>query len=1305
VPDGVTGLDKASVESWYETTILGNWEPNGGWNAADADEQEQAFIKTSVDDYFTSISLTTTNLATVFEIDDQWVTIEKTTDDNATVTGIVVRTRSESIGTETEREERYETDNINTAEEKLTADTPDKWIERSMTFSDNADGGYSMIQAVTSSDGEDMIRIETFNEDGTTTITIKGDVMFEGMLVQNAEITEQLDQYWNHTDFSGTSEIPNDMLQQLAPLNITIDNTKVLISFDGIGDYGQPKLTFTIFSTEEIVDPYGNVTPADTILTDPITSKPMVMTNYTAEGDSTLNEYALVDGDSYSTSRKDWVWNQDTFTLDSTTVDNTDADNAITTYVSTFTGTQSDKPQHTITVVETRKVNEDGGVNWLDHAITTTKDENYTINFKVIDRNNTDYDRREGVELEFVGTKEYMGDLYNNVEVFKFIDMHTGDVSINGSATSLDGSAVEIFKPEDQRKLEVLKIGRDGQQQKITEERDDDQDDHGFVEMSNEVYQWKYIDHNDVEWTVIDKYDGTTWSKTETSSAGERSSTESWNESTGASTYVFIEKLTGEDTYTKTGSATFDYTGGVFSDTETIVATRGDTEVANYQQVTTFNADYTSSQTTTGVLYEFNGILIANINFTETKNANWETTAVTDNGGATSDGASVTVSFTAGNIDSMGDPILDFAIGGAAAVSDSSKIANANNPVADDDAFTIDENATTVFDVIKKDSETGTVGKDEDEDGDSLSIKSIGDASNGKTFLLNGEVAYTPDENYFGTDSFTYTVTDGKGGNSTATVNITVNDVNEAVVANNDTFTMEQDTLVTVLNLTANDTDGDNDTITVESIQKDSTSAVAKTFTTDNGGVVSIDLGVVSYKPADGFSGTDTFKYTINDGDDSDATTATATATVVVTALNKAPTTTADAVTLKEDASVQIDVLANDTDDADTGNLTIDSIGDASYGTVKLMMGYVFYTPNTDYTGADSFTYVAKDSEGAKTSGTVTLTVSARNDAPVATVDVVNIEQDSAALTIDILANDTDVESDTLSLIKVGDASHGTVTMDSGKVIYTPTATYSGADSFTYVVGDLDTDGTTIKSKTTGTVNVTVSETNLDPVTVDDVSTVIEDTTSNKLSVLSNDTDPNGDTLTLSSVSAASYGTATLAGNIANASPIADSITFLLAAGAELTLYSTSTGQKRKMALREFFISYKKTAIKDDEIIYSVHIPSDGDIKYSFEKSSKRFSVDIATVNSALGIKVSGGKIVSLSFSVGGVAPVPLYCEELEKEAKGMPLTVESMNKLAGMAYNKIKPISDIRGTGEYRKILVKNHLIKHFYKLFPEIF
>jgi xanthine dehydrogenase small subunit len=180
---------------------------------------------------------------------------------------------------------------------------------------------------------------------------------------------------------------------------------------------------------------------------------------------------------------------------------------------------------------------------------------------------------------------------------------------------------------------------------------------------------------------------------------------------------------------------------------------------------------------------------------------------------------------------------------------------------------------------------------------------------------------------------------------------------------------------------------------------------------------------------------------------------------------------------------------------------------------------------------------------------------------------------------------------------------------------------------------------------------------------------------------------------------------ATLAGNIANASPIADSITFLLAAGAEITLYSTSTGQKRKMALREFFISYKKTAIKDDEIIYSVHIPSDGDIKYSFEKSSKRFSVDIATVNSALGIKVSGGKIVSLSFSVGGVAPVPLYCEELEKEARGMPLTVESMNKLAGMAYNKIKPISDIRGTGEYRKILVKNHLIKHFYKLFPEIF
>ncbi len=180
---------------------------------------------------------------------------------------------------------------------------------------------------------------------------------------------------------------------------------------------------------------------------------------------------------------------------------------------------------------------------------------------------------------------------------------------------------------------------------------------------------------------------------------------------------------------------------------------------------------------------------------------------------------------------------------------------------------------------------------------------------------------------------------------------------------------------------------------------------------------------------------------------------------------------------------------------------------------------------------------------------------------------------------------------------------------------------------------------------------------------------------------------------------------ATLAGNIANASPIADSTAFLMAAGAMLTLYSTKYGQKRKINIRHFFKAYKKTDLKNDEIIYSIHIPLRENMRYSFEKSSKRFSVDISTVNSALAVSVNNGEIRELDFSVGGVAPVPLFCEEVSQQAKGMKLTKENIELLAEEIGRKISPISDIRGSAEYRTELVRNHFKKHFYKLFPEIF
>jgi hypothetical protein len=801
--------------------------------------------------------------------------------------------------------------------------------------------------------------------------------------------------------------------------------------------------------------------------------------------------------------------------------------------VSTFTGVQSDKPSKTITITETKQVNSEGNITSLEHHIVTSKDEDHTIVFNEIDRADAKYNYREGVELLFDGSKKYLDELYKNVDVDKFIDMHSGDVLINGTADSLDGSSVEIFKPEGQRKLEIIKTGRDGKQQKLSE--DDSAADKAehyevVVERSNEVYQWNYTDHNNIKWTVVDKYDGETWSSTETGvhnngsggSAGEKSIVDTWAESGGLS--VFTESLidssgVAQDVIVETRTFTSNYTSGVFEDIQTVVITKDAAEVGNYTETMTFKVDGTSLRVIAGDKYHFNGQNYTEVNITETRDDSWNIVSLS--GTVKLNGDTVTVGYSGTN--SWGDPILTF--GGAV---DASEIVN-DNPVAIVDTLTLDENESKTIDVTSNDTDVNS---------DILSVKSIGEAANGSVFLLNGDIAYTPNYNYSGLDSFTYVVTDGKGGNATGTVNIIVNTVNEDVTAVADSFTVEAGTLATVLDLTANDTDADGDTITVESVG----SATR--------GIVSLDLGVVSYKPDEGFSGTDSFTYTINDGDSATSTTSTATATVIVEALNSAPVaavdaTLVDANAMTEDTTIQIDVLANDTDDSDTGSLTIHSVSEAAHGSVKLMMGYIFYTPDANYTGDDSytagdastyddtFTYVVMDSEGAKTTGVVSLMIDPANDAPVTVTDIVTLEENSAALTIDVLGNDSDVESDTMTIISVGDAEHGTVAVVSNKVTYTPTADYTGADSFTYVVSDG-------LAKTTGTVAITVSETNADPITIDDVETVTEDSSNNKFSVLTNDTDPNGNTLTLDSISSALHGTATLAGNNILYDPDAD---------------------------------------------------------------------------------------------------------------------------------------------------------------------
>mgnify|MGYP003337143403 CR=1 FL=1 len=168
-----------------------------------------------------------------------------------------------------------------------------------------------------------------------------------------------------------------------------------------------------------------------------------------------------------------------------------------------------------------------------------------------------------------------------------------------------------------------------------------------------------------------------------------------------------------------------------------------------------------------------------------------------------------------------------------------------------------------------------------------------------------------------------------------------------------------------------------------------------------------------------------------------------------------APAAANDSFTVAEDGSVTIDVRANDSDvDGDT--LSILSVQGATHGTVALVNGEVVFTPSLNFNGQASFTYTISDGHGGTSTATVNLTIDPQNDAPVAVDNVFNLAED-LALTLNpaqLLGNDSDIYGDTLSIISVQGAQHGSVAIVDGQVVFTPEVNYNGPATFTYTISD-----------------------------------------------------------------------------------------------------------------------------------------------------------------------------------------------------------------------------------------------------------
>jgi xanthine dehydrogenase small subunit len=179
---------------------------------------------------------------------------------------------------------------------------------------------------------------------------------------------------------------------------------------------------------------------------------------------------------------------------------------------------------------------------------------------------------------------------------------------------------------------------------------------------------------------------------------------------------------------------------------------------------------------------------------------------------------------------------------------------------------------------------------------------------------------------------------------------------------------------------------------------------------------------------------------------------------------------------------------------------------------------------------------------------------------------------------------------------------------------------------------------------------------------------------------------------------------ATIAGNFVNASPIGDISIIMLALGADVELASGNSS--RRIPLESLFLGYKKLAKSEREILTRIFVPlPEPGNHFAFEKVSRRQHLDIASVNTALQIRVESGKITSARIAAGGVAPIPLLLEKTAGVLRGKSLGPDLVRKALRETEKEIAPISDIRGSAEYKRRLLRNLILTMLQDLFPEQF
>ncbi len=394
---------------------------------------------------------------------------------------------------------------------------------------------------------------------------------------------------------------------------------------------------------------------------------------------------------------------------------------------------------------------------------------------------------------------------------------------------------------------------------------------------------------------------------------------------------------------------------------------------------------------------------------------------------------------------------------------------NPNQPPID-----IELSQSNIDENISNGTVIGNLTTTDPDAGDTHTYSLIDDA--GGRFAINGNQLVVADGSLldFETNtshSIAINTQDAGGLNYQETFTIALNDINEAPLAVNDTATTDEDNNTTI-NVLANDTDEDGDTLSISGV-------------TGSTGSVTIDGDNILYNPNGQFeflnagdTATDTFTYTVNDGN---GLTDTASVTVTINGVdevigNENPVlANNNGLTVDEDAvgniiSTQLQVTDADntaaeitytiTDVTDNGNLFLDgtqiTLND-TFTQADIDNNRLTYDHDGSETTSDSFNFTVADGAGGNIGSSMfDITVNPVNDAPVANNDAATTNQNQAVTitAAQLLANDTDVEGDTLSIASVGNATNGSVALNGSDVVFTPDNDFNGAASFAYTLSD-----------------------------------------------------------------------------------------------------------------------------------------------------------------------------------------------------------------------------------------------------------